>query len=170
MDDFWGQVFWCAAQRVRFDGSIVVMPKPFGETEINKFYMTLVVEQKILGFEISVSHATLVLVKVFKHQDNLGSVESSDRFVKAAKFSQVAEELTARYVVEEHIERVGVGKGGDQVRDEGVAGDVSEDCALVAHMVDLLQFDDLCFSENFQCVYFGVVLLVQCHGCAGRPD
>jgi hypothetical protein len=63
-----------------------------------------------------------------------------------------------------------VGEGGEQSGDEGVAGDVAEDGALMAHVVNLLQLDDLGLAEDLEGVDLGRGLLVQRRGRIGRPD
>ena len=63
---------------------------------------------------------------------------------------QVAEQFTTGYIVEEHIERVVIGKGCDEPRDKGVTGHITEDSALVSNMVNLLELDDLSLSQYLQ--------------------
>lgn len=109
-------------------------------------------------------------MEVFEYQNDLRGIKSGDRLVEATKLSEVTEEFATGHIVEKHVKGVGIGKRGDEVRNERVAGHVSKDCALVTHMVDLLELDDFCLSEDFQRVYLWVILPVEGHGCVGRPN
>lgn len=58
-----------------------------------------------------------------------------------------------------------IGKGGDQICDEGVSGDIGEDSAFVADMIDLFKTDDLWFPEDLESVDFGVELVIEGDVC-----
>lgn len=122
--------------------------------------MTVFVQEKVLGFQIPICDATLLLVQILEHQHNLSGVESRRVLVEAPEFAEVAEDLAAGDVVEEHVEGIAVGEGAEEGGDEGVAGDIGQDGPLVADMVDLFQPDNLCLSEDFEGVNFGVLLVI----------
>lgn len=133
---------------------IRVIPQPFGKPEVNQLDMSLLVQQQILRLQIPIGHPTLLFMQILQDQDNLGGVEPRHVLVESSPFPQVAEQFSAGDVVEQEVEEIGVGEGGEEVRDEGVARHVGEDCALVLDVVDLAQFDDFGFAQDFERVDF----------------
>jgi len=107
------------------------------------------VDEDVLGLEVAVGNA-LVLVQEFENQDNLGGVELGRGLVEAAGAAQVAEDLAARTVVEDHVQRVERLEAGDEGGDERMAGDGGEDVALVAHVLDLLEADDVDLAQDLE--------------------
>jgi hypothetical protein len=69
------------------------------ESEIDEFQVPLGVYQNVLGLQVPVCDA-LLLVQKFEYQDNLGGVELGRGLVEASRSSEVAEDLAARAVVE----------------------------------------------------------------------
>ena len=112
--------------------------------------MAFGIEEEILGLEVAVGDAGLGLVKELKHKDDLSGVEAGGGFVEAAELAQISKELAAGNVIENHVEGVAVGKGGDEVGDKRMAGDVGENGSLVADVVELLEPDNVCFVEYLE--------------------
>lgn len=54
-----------------------------------------------------------------------------------------------------------VGERSEEVGDERVAGDIGEDGAFVAHVVDLLEANDLRLAQDLERVDFGVELVIE---------
>ena len=42
---------------------------------------------------------------------------------------------------------------------------LSKNCSLMSYVVDLLQFNDLCFPQYFQCINFSILCLGQGRIC-----
>lgn len=99
-------------------------------------------------------------MKILENEHDLRNIETSNALVKSAQFAKIGEELAARDVIEKHVERIVIGEGGEEVGDEGMAGNLGEDSALMTNVVNLLELDDLCLPQDFQGVDFGLVLLV----------
>lgn len=123
--------------------------------------MAILIQQQVLGLEITVGDATLLLVEELEDEDDLGGVEAGDGLVEAAQLSEVGEELAAGDVIEEHVQGIVVGERSEEVGDEGVPGDIGEDGAFVAHVVDLLEANDLGLAQDLERVHFGVELVIE---------
>lgn len=142
VDDLGGQVLGGSAEGVGLDRGGVAVAEALGEAKVDELDVPVRVEEEVLGLHVAVGDAALLLVQVLEDEHDLGRVEARDFLVEAPELAQVREELAARDVVEQDVEEVAVREGGDVVGDEGVARDVGEDLALVADVVDLLEFDD----------------------------
>ena len=156
MDHLGGEVLGRAAKRVSLHGMVPIAAEALGKAKVDQLDVPVLVDEQVLGLEVSVGDAALLLVQVLQHEDDLGGVEAGDGLVEAPKLAEVGEELAAGDVVEEHVEGVVVGEGAEEVGDEGVAGDVGEDGALVAHVLNLLQLYDVRLSEDLECVDFWI--------------
>lgn len=58
-----------------------------------------------------------------------------------------------------------IGKGGNQICDEGMACNIGEDSAFVADMIDLFKTDNLWFPEDLESVDLGVELVIEGDVC-----
>ena len=143
MDDLGGQVFGRAAQRIGFDGVLViVISQPLGKPKIHQLDVPFGVEKQVFGLHIPVGDAPLGLVEILQYQNYLGSVEACHLLVEASVLAQVREQLAAGDIVQNQIQKVVVRKGADKAGYEGMARHVGENLPFVTNVVDLLQFDD----------------------------
>jgi hypothetical protein len=190
MDHLGRDVLGGAAHGVGLDGVAgFVIPEPHGEAKVDQLDVALGVEQQVLGLQVPVGDAALLLVQVLEDQHDLGGVEAGRVLVEAAELAHVGEELAAGHVVEEEIEKVVIGEGREEVGDKGVAPYVGQYLALVTHMIELLLLDHcgrvlvfhapsaptrapgerkptLGFAEDLERIHLAAVSL----GAVGRPD
>jgi hypothetical protein len=143
-DDLGRQVLGRAAKRVGLP-----ILHLLGKAKVDQLEVALGVDEDVLGLQVAVGDA-LALVQELEYQHNLGGVELRCGFVEAARPAQVAEYLAARAVVKHHVERVERLEAGDHSGDEGVAGDLGEHVALVAHMLDLLEADHVDLAQDLE--------------------
>lgn len=167
LDDLGREILGGAAERVGFDRVAGLgAAEALREAKVDQLDVAVLVEEQVLGLQVAIGDAILLLVQELEHEDDLGSVEAGHVLVEAAQLAEVGEELAAGNVVEQHIERIMVGEGGEQGRYEGVAGDVAEDGTFVPNVVDLLKADDFGFAQDLESVHFRVELMVE--GNVGR--
>jgi len=103
--------------------------------------VTLGVYENVLGFKVSVCD-TFSFVEELEYEDDFGGVELGGGFVEAPRSAQVAKDLAAGAVVEDHVQRVERLEAGDHGGYEGMSCDFGEHIALVANVLDLLETDD----------------------------
>lgn len=99
MDHLRGQVLGRAAERVRLRARAAAASQPLGEAEVNQPDVAVLVQQQVLGLEVTIGHTALLLMQVLEHEHDLGRVEDGRGLVEAAELAQVAEELAAGDVV-----------------------------------------------------------------------
>lgn len=86
---FWRQVLGCAAERV----SLLVLLQYFRESEICQAHVAVLIEQNILGLEVTVDN--FLAVQVAESIGDDGRVELRPVFLEVASFSKVHEQLTS---------------------------------------------------------------------------
>lgn len=170
MNHLWCQILGRAAKGVRLDRVITPMAEAFCEAKVDELDVPFLVEKEVLGLEVPVRHAALLLVEILENEHNLGSVETCGRLLESPQLAQVAEELAAWDVVQQHVERVLVGEGTHQIRNKRVACDIGKNGALVSNMIDLLEFDDLGLAKDLESVDFGFLLFVERGRIRSRAD
>ena len=105
------------------------------------------VEKDVLRLEVTVKDAALV--QVLEDERHLGGVETRCVVGKAARPSQVREELAADDVLEEHVEGGAVLRDGEEGHQKRVV-DRQQDLLLVAYVLNLLEAHDLALLHDLQ--------------------
>jgi hypothetical protein len=118
-----------------------------GKSEIGKLQITVVSDQEILGFEISIDD--ILGVKVFKTASNSGSVESGLLSRERFDRSEVSEELSSVDQLKNQIEILGILSESLKVDDERMR-DLGVNEILIVDVIDLLGLDDLSLVEKLQ--------------------
>lgn len=154
LNDLGREILWCPTECIRLDGVVSllirVVAQPLGKPEVNQLDVSLLVQQQVLRLQIPIRHSALLFVQKLQDQDDLCGVEPSHVLVESAPFPQIAEEFSPGHIVEQEVEEICIGEGGEEVRDEGVARHVGEDCALVSNVVNLSQLDDFGFAQDLE--------------------
>lgn len=88
-----------------------------GEAEVGQPYVTLTVQQDVLGLQVAVHD--FFGVEVLDGAHDLGGVEEADGIAEAAAAAQVAEELAAGHVVHQHVEEALVVVGPEPAEATG---------------------------------------------------
>lgn len=121
----------------------------FRKPEIRHLQVALVVDQQVLRLQIPIDQVQIV--QILKGEHNLGGIEARMGLREAADLAQMREHLTARHVLEDHVE-IGVVLEVILEADEKRKGDGLQDAFLVQRVLDLLEFDDLLLVEDLHCV------------------
>ena len=90
------------------------IPHLLCESKINEFQMSFGIYEYVLWFQVSVCNP-FTLVQEFQDEDNLGCVELRGWLVEASSSPEIAEDFSARTVVE-LCEALAIGKKGSTVR------------------------------------------------------
>lgn len=89
------------AQRIRLDRTAgTVTAQPLRKTKIDQLDMAPGVEQQVLGLEIPVGDAVLLLVQVLEDKHNFGSIKLGRGLVEAPELAEVTKQFAAGDVVE----------------------------------------------------------------------
>ena len=88
----------------------------FGEAEVAELDVTLLVEEEILGLEVSVDNGQGV--QVLESAGDLGGEEVGRVVGKLDGVAQVGEQLAAAHVLEQHVEERVVVRRPEEVDDE----------------------------------------------------
>lgn len=138
-----------------------------GESEISQSQVAILVQKKVLRFQVSVHH--MEIVQVLESQNDLGGVESGSMTIETAGAAKVRKQFATRYVIEKHVKefRIVVGpvpetsrrhsdkelgaKMNSQFDDEWMI-DAKQDVLLGVNMLDLATSDHFTDAHHFQSV------------------
>ena len=119
------------------------------KSKVGHLDVAVPVEKDVLRLEVTVKDAALV--QVLEDERHLGGVETRCVVGKAARPSQVREELAADDVLHQQVEVEGVLEGAAQVDDEWVR-DLRKHLLLRLDVLYLLQMDHLRLLQDLESV------------------
>ena len=115
------------------------------KSKVGHLDVAVPVEKDVLRLEVTVKDAALV--QVLEDERHLGGVETRCVVGKAARPSQVREELAADDVLHQQVEVLVVLEGAEEVDDERVV-ELLEDLLLRLHVLHLRQQQQGCGCER----------------------
>ncbi len=156
----WSEVFGCSAKCI---GSILVFHLELAEAEVAESDVALVVEQNVLGLEISINNVKTV--KAFQGTENLGDIEARSADIKATFVGEMVEELAPVHKREHEVQLLRRLERKLQRHNKGVV-DLGEDGPLRQGMRDFGERYDLGFADDLDCVDAVGILFPYLHDLA----
>ena len=117
LNDFRCKILRCAAKRVSFDSIVARFDSLFAQTEISNFQVTILVQQHIFWFQVSVYHT--ISMKTSYGFNELGSVKASSSFRKLCLFSQMEKQLASIEKIHNEVKLSISLEGVMKLHDEG---------------------------------------------------
>ena len=101
LDDLWSQVFRCATES---GSGFTRVGEELGQAEISQLDVAILIDENILGFQVSVDN--LVLVKDTDCEHELGSVELDCFLWEAFDFEKVGVQVSTPDVLEKEVDSI----------------------------------------------------------------
>jgi len=131
-----------------------------GKTEVGKLQVAFIINEDILGLEITVDD--VLRVKVLKHERHLGAIEHGMFGVQFSFSSQIGKQLTASNVLHEEVQVAAVLGESLQAHQERMVN-VSENGILRDAVINLTELDDIGLLETFHGEVFACLLVLGQH-------
>lgn len=130
----------------------------FSKAKINDFDMSLLVDEDVLRFQISVNHTHQV--QALDSKDDLGDIKSGIVLTHEHLLLEEAEELATWQVLDDEIEIQFILEGLEHVAAKVVLAKLLEDIPFVHYVLDLFLATNILFSQlldSVKSIAFGVV-------------